>query len=518
MRRRRTTRQTLTVSLFPFLAVLICTLGVLIVLLVIAVKAADVGAAEARSVAQQDHQQDIDELNLQYDVSLTVVEGLEQVRPDAVQRLSVARSHRGHLEEEIRQLRNAIRKMDIDLQQLDQPLNLDTMTDFRDRRNELKQQIAATKSALSKKRESLKSFNPVTYSIVPGKRDGGTLRRPIFVECTAEGLVLQPTGIKLKKSEFTPPLESGNMLDSALLAIREYWQRHDLAGTEGSPYPLLVVRPGGEESFGLARRAMKSWDDEFGYELVESDRLLDFGQSDKQLAEIVNQSVNDARNRQRISVARRQATGDRFSVGQQPVQSHRTTGLRASNSQGGFVSSSDWKTSAHRLNNQRKNKTRSASKDAGKKQFVSSERKSISGNQSGVAESDSATSSSGNHLAASTSLAVQRGENWGLPSLTPGATGYVRPIRVVCNDDYFEVRSVLGAEKQIPVRNGDVHSAVDPLVNEIWKQIESWGASGSRSYWKPELRISVLPDGELNFEKLKTLLEDSGIVVKESPR
>ncbi len=102
-----------------------------------------------------------------------------------------------------------------------------------------------------------------------------------------------------------------------------------------------------------------------------------------------------------------------------------------------------------------------------------------------------------------------------MPSQTPGATGYVRPIRVVCSSDVLEVRSAVGLEKRIAI-DGNIARSVDPLVNEIWKQIESWGISGSRSYWIPELRISVLPGGELNFERLKTLLADSGIVVKES--
>ena len=45
MKRLKRPKSGISVSLFPFLAVLICTMGVLIVLLVIAVKAADQHAA-----------------------------------------------------------------------------------------------------------------------------------------------------------------------------------------------------------------------------------------------------------------------------------------------------------------------------------------------------------------------------------------------------------------------------------------------------------------------------------------
>jgi hypothetical protein len=113
------------------------------------------------------------------------------------------------------------------------------------------------------------------------------------------------------------------------------------------------------------------------------------------------------------------------------------------------------------------------------------------------------------------SLANQRGENWALPSKTPGATGYVRPIRVICGANELQVQSVLGTEATIAV-NGDWETSVDRLVNAIWKQIESWGVAGGGSYWKPELRISVLSGGELNFEKLQGLLDSSGISLKQA--
>ena len=111
MKRRRRTRETLGVSLFPFLAVLICTLGVLIVLLVLAVKSADVDAANAKAELQEEQQRELDELNFQYQARLLQIEGLSQVRPDAVNRVSEIRSHRGHLEEEIRKLKRRAQQL-----------------------------------------------------------------------------------------------------------------------------------------------------------------------------------------------------------------------------------------------------------------------------------------------------------------------------------------------------------------------------------------------------------------------
>ncbi len=267
---------------------------------------------------------------------------------------------------------------------------------------------------------------------------------------------------------------------------------------------------------------MKSWDDEFGYELVEADKKLEFGPDDRQLAAVVNEAIEDARQRQRFLTAQRQ-TGQGPFAGRNTGDSDRfRPGLSASSSLGGFVANSDGKTESHRLAKAAESEHQLKSEtDQGPSQFDGQSEEERSQTEA-LAAADSAGESDQQQGSAASpfqanSLANERGSNWGLPTQTPGATGYVRPIRVVCGAQELEVRSALGTEKTFPI-NGDMRSTIDPLVNEIWRQIESWGISGARSYWKPELRISVLRGGELNFEKLKGLLHDSGIVVKEASR
>jgi hypothetical protein len=368
------------------------------------------------------------------------------------------------------------------------------------------------------------------------------------VECTGDALILQPLGIRLPISEFAPPLVSGNMLDSALLAIREYWQKYDLGGTEGNPYPLLVVRPQGAQSFVLARHAMTSWDDEFGYELVESDKKLDFGTPDDQLAKQVQIAVDDARQRQRSLIAHNSRIGNRLGDGGlggfSPVahssarsrshpKSTERPGLVVSDSAGGFVANSGWERSAQsktadsasiaQASNERSatGNSRSSFENSSPSTDPNSnggfESNSTGGQNSAAAsgDSDSPSSSKSSNPYQNSSLAKTRGDNWALPTQSPGATGYVRPIRVVCSGNELEIRSALGTEKTIAI-NENLTDSIDPLINEIWRQIESWGVSGDRSFWKPELRISVLPGGELNFQKLQGLLHDSGVDVQES--
>ncbi len=542
MRRRRKTRETLSVSLFPFLAVLICTLGVLIVLLVLAVKAADVNAAEAHSQELEDQKAEVRELVFQYETRMIQIDGLKQVRPEAVERLHAARNHRGHLEDEIRNLKQKARRLAEELAYLEEPPTQDTdQLQLTQQTDELNAEIQVARQNLQQKRLQANTTGSSTYSIVPHSGSGGTQRRPIFIECTKDALVLQPLGIRIAKSEFVPPLESGNMLDSALLAIREYWENYNLTGDEGRPYPLLVVRPEGAETYALARRAMKSWDDEFGYELVESFKELDFGVKDEQLRGKVEQAITDARNRQSIQLARRNRIAASYAQAGTQAGASRRPGLSASGRMGGFVSTNDHNMSAHRLVDQSadqsgtentsvrgyfdelKTPQQNSKETAGNRQSrqgADSSRSTEFGGQNSAQATGSADSQSQSPANIQSpyeqmSLAKSRGQNWALPSQTSGATGYVRPIRVVCGAHELEIHSVLGKETSVSATDG-IENAVDPLINEIWRQIESWGVAGGGSYWKPELRISVLPGGELNFEKLKGLLFDSGVSLKES--
>src|SRR4029078_10878375 len=140
------------------------------------------------------------------------------------------------------------------------------------------------------------------YALIPYDGRSGTRRRPIYVECTDFGVLIQPEGLLLKAEDFSGPLGPGNPLDSALRAIRDHWER--TAGNKaGQPYPLLVVRPSGVIAFDVARAAIRAWDDEWGYELISDDKQLDFGPSDPALNEVLSKTVNVARQKQAAMIA-----------------------------------------------------------------------------------------------------------------------------------------------------------------------------------------------------------------------
>ena len=60
----------------------------------------------------------------------------------------------------------------------------------------------------------------------------------------------------------------------------------------------------------------------------------------------------------------------------------------------------------------------------------------------------------------------------------------------------------------------------DPLRHGLRTHMDRWGLAVAGGYWKPVLKVKVMPGADTQFEQLKTLLESSGIDVqkKEEPR
>lgn len=542
MRRSRKKYSATAVSLFPFLAVLICTLGVLIVMLVMAAREAEVTADAARQATAEEVAQQSKQWQQAIDLEEIRAEAYQAGREKLVQRVADSRANRAHLRRELNRLAAELNEARIAAQLADEllaaplPQSADDLPDvepLKQQKAELTRQLAALETEIETLRQQQEQRGPEQFVIVPHKGNGGTYRRPIYVECLKDRLVLQPAGIELMLGEFAPPLQPGNMLDAALLTIRDYWDQHRLAGDQGQPYPLLVVRPEGAETFVLARRAMQSWNDEFGYELVSAEKSLNFGQPDARLVAQLRQAIAEARLRQEVWIAQRRQ--QRGNAGP-PAGRSSSGGLVASSRQGGFVSArpggaspagawsgggqgqaDDIPTNGDSLPDAsagnpspRADATRERQLAFDSNQGQSEFRQSGStGNAQRGGNGEANQGSSSDPLC----LARQRGANWALPTQTPGATGYLRPIRVVCSPSELVLPGISGQPRRIPFQGG-TETAIDPLVDEIWKLIDGWGIAGPNSYWKPQLRVEISPGGEQRFAELQRMLLDSGLVLQ----
>ncbi|MGE0759537.1 MAG: hypothetical protein AB7O38_21140, partial [Pirellulaceae bacterium] len=304
MRRRRFRKPTLSLSLFPFLAVLVCTMGALIVLLVTVVQKARVDAdllASQTSEAQAAEETQAASLQQEKEIQDWRREVLEKQRDEIRAKLSSQRMELSHLEDHIRRLEEKWRQLQVQANQL-QLLGDSTQHDAdasREKLARVQEAIEAARVELDQIRRQA-AQRKRTFAIIPYEGPNGTKRRPIYVECTDEGVVLQPEGLVLRPSDFEGSLGPGNPLDAALRTTREYLARRGDNKLYGEPYPLLVVRPNGTVAYAVARAAIKSWDDEFGYELIDADMELAYPQADPHLRQELERSVADARSRQAI--------------------------------------------------------------------------------------------------------------------------------------------------------------------------------------------------------------------------
>ena len=91
---------------------------------------------------------------------------------------------------------------------------------------------------------------PRSYAVVPYHGPNETHRRPIYIECREDSVILQPEGIQFGAGDFEGPRGPGNPLAAAVRAVREAWQRQGVDfARSGEPYPLLLVRPQGIKAY-----------------------------------------------------------------------------------------------------------------------------------------------------------------------------------------------------------------------------------------------------------------------------
>lgn len=292
MRRSAVPRQTAGFSLFSFLDALLCTMGALILVLVVIVRQLethydDVAAEKVASSADLQAERELLDLRISH---------LQVQRDKTEEDLRNRRLELGHVEEHSRELADRIAELDATLAALakggsDDPARADArakIDKLRLRARKLEDELAEARAAAAANQEA--------YAIIPYEGPNQTHRRPIYIECRADSIVLQPEGIRLSEADFQGPLGPGNPLAAALRAAREHLASTKPTDANSSePYPLLLVRPSGIVAYYVALQSLKSWHSEFGYELVEEDWELAFPTPDVQLAQVEQRAVDSAR-------------------------------------------------------------------------------------------------------------------------------------------------------------------------------------------------------------------------------
>jgi hypothetical protein len=288
-------------STFPFLAVLLCVIGALVLLLVINVTNS---RASARNQVQSELTEAIEEAKERSDYLVSISEELQARRQQVGKQIELRRSELARAEHHIERLEKELLEAQARLEKLeDMQESSELKANDPARIQELKDQIEAQKLRLAEAIAERKDQTPA-FSIIPYEGANRTTRRPVYLECTAQGVVIQPEGVLVSIEDLGPPHGPGNPLDAALRVLRNAYQSRDaIYGITIPPYPLLLVRPEGIASYALARSAMSGWDDQFGYELIDAQMELAFPDGIPELKTDLVRALGVAKDRQRALVA-----------------------------------------------------------------------------------------------------------------------------------------------------------------------------------------------------------------------
>lgn len=538
---------TASLSLFPFLAVLICTMGALILLLVVIARQARLQAAQAAAEkAGRRRRELLEELEIEREGVQWRIEQLRIARQKTRSQMAEARMALGHVEDHSRRLEDQLARLKVAWEDLDR---LDR--EGARRGDELEAELPRVRARVAEAQQRLDHAHRAaaerrrSYAVVPYRGPHQTRRLPLYIECRADSVVVQPEGIVLTEEDFDGPLGPGNPLAAALRAAREYLLVHrdfDLQDS-GEPYPLLLVRPDGIAAYYAARAAMPTWDSEFGYELIGRDWELQFPAPDPRLAEVVQRAVDAARARQRMLAS---AAPSHYAKPQGRPW------YRASPGRGGAVrdrgsssarvpSRESWEGSSGGTTSGGERGSRpGASVDGSSRDGSSPQGSSPRGTgafgpaaqglpcRSGAGPPalrpgewhprQTSSDARPDEQAASQQpecLAKVRGRNWGLPDAAAGSIPITRPIRLQCEADRLVLLPETGgsAGKSIPLASRTADS-VDALISAIWEQMQSWGIAGHGMYWRPTLQVLVAPGAEQRYRDLQALLEGSGLTVE----
>lgn len=547
--RRKTTGGN-SISLFPFLAVLLCTMGAMIAILLLMARMSQQNSEEyVEEIIQQQNSDPVETLGLKTDISEEELEKrrnflemerwrleqLQQVRAEKQKLLrqsrmamSSALEEQKRLSEKISHLREALQKMQ-EQQQKGIPKHL------------LKQQIAEKELELEKLQIALKTAENQakerdgSYAILPHSGKNGTRRYPIYLECREDGVWLMPENIHLGARDFEGVLSLGNPLEAALMAKRNYLLHQGIfqetPDGEQEPYPLIIVKPKGIVYLYMVRSALQSWKSEFGFELAESDWKLAYPPQDAGLTATMREAVVTARIRQEqiaaMAPAISELSGGGSSAGNGMV--YRPT------SQGPQAMMIDQNS---RLARTLRNSVRPQESmrgvtgvDSLAPPAQSAQPRMAMGNQAispmeedltlwePVGEkvpsteerrSEEAKRSAFEGHSTLRSLAESQGQNWALDQYRPSMTSLSRTIPMECHADCY-VLLTPPDEEDVVVPIYSQPEAVRLLASHIRVRVQKWGEPGTGMYWKPVLKIRVLPDAGAQLERLQKLLENSGL-------
>ena len=578
MRRSPRGNQGSAASLFPFLAVLLCTMGAMVVLLVAmahvsrqkAEQQAEMQAAAAKAA-------DTPEQTLARERLVEAKfyrDRLGEVRSKAAAQLEEEQNQLTGIEDHIRRLQDEVELLQTEAQELF-ALEEKHYDDQAMAEQEL-ERLHKLKEMLNEEIEELEeeaAGRQRRYAIVPMRDEAtGTHRPAVYFECRSDGIVLQPEGIHLTQEDFLPPVHVSSPLAAAVRSINQYYADHPEArgvGEAGSPYPLLVVRPEGISAYHAARMVLESINDEYGYQPVAEEWPLEYESPNPILAEQVADAIELARaERKRLAAAAPQLFRKDNSVwawnkghGDSPAASQGSlqrsllgvggdsesenpfAGVRFSKTVGNSGTESD--AAGREPEEMHGTEGTLSGTPGGLPAFSSVEERSLAGADgpmnsystdeaasdasSTTAQASSAGGSEGQGARDNQTAAAASADS---PSPTtasvPSSTGQDQqatndasqrpgiPMRRSIELTVYADRIIFASGKTIEL-TGPLRTHAQQVATALKQHAESWGIAGQGFYWKPSLTLNTTSGGQALANQLAKQLRRAGIQVSQQP-
>jgi len=365
-----------------------------------------------------------------------------------------------------------------------------------------------------------------SYAIIPYRGHNGTFRRPIYVECSNNKIIIQPEGVELVPGDFQALDRPDNPFDSVLRVVRQYYIETNQIVRGSEPYPLLIVRPSGVEMYETARQATGNWIKDFGYEIVNEDWNIQYPQPNDELRNRIVQQLELSRSRlSGYQVAMRMAehasgyggNAPQFRVdhrgnvmpagGPMPSGEDFQRRLAANRQTAGETADGKWQTAGEQAGGQEMN-------EANRMPSPSAELAAAKNPEK--AARDEVFDQQMNRGMRQMQTPSQRPQNWGLQGATQYSSGISRTVKIRCEADRFVLAAQAGlqAELAIPITDS-VFTAADKLVQAVWEFQASWGSAGENMHWRPILQVRVSSGGEQRLSELKIHLKNSGLLIEE---
>src|SRR3954466_9456961 len=212
MSRARVHEVSSPISLFPFIGILLCTMGALLVILVAVSRSAkNTAVREVQSQKHSDVKAATEGTNKKIAEVQTYIGSLSDLRGKAETRLHDEQTRLSNMEDHIRRLHERIEALQsaaVELKSLEQEHYDDHQQAAREIER-LHKLIADSKKAVAALQETGDKKSR-SYAVVPYEGPNGTYRRPIYIECVKGELVLQPEGVRLTADDLRPPVRPGN--------------------------------------------------------------------------------------------------------------------------------------------------------------------------------------------------------------------------------------------------------------------------------------------------------------------